>query len=134
MSNYNVYHEFLPILIFFVVTILIALALSLGGSILSKLFGSHDPSSSKRDTFECGFPETGDARNKFDVRFYLVAILFIVFDLEIAFMVPWAILVRKGEAVGHSISNTAFMAMFIFLFILLIGFLYEWRKGALEWE
>ena len=81
----------------------------------------------KLSTYECGFDPFGDARSKFDIRFYLVAILFIIFDLEIAFLFPWAITLGKIGVVG-------FVSMMVFLLILTIGFIYEWSKGALEWE
>lgn len=132
MLQYSVYHEFLPILIFLIVAIAIASAMAIGGKILSVIVGSHRPNPEKNAPFECGFAEFEDARIKFDVRFYLVAILFLVFDLEVAFMIPWGVLVRDSGASG--ISWAAFIAMMIFLFILLIGFIYEWKKGALEWE
>ena len=132
MLQYSVYHEFLPILIFLIVAIFIALAMSVGGKILSVIVGVHKPNPEKNSPFECGFAEFEDARIKFDVRFYLVAILFLVFDIEVAFMIPWGVLVRDIGA--GSISWPAFIAMMIFLFILLIGFIYEWKKGALEWE
>ncbi len=94
----------------------------------SYLIGTQNPDSEKVSAYECGFDPYEDARNTFDVRFYLVAILFIIFDLEMVFMYPWAILV-KG-----SLSTDGFLGMFIFLLILAAGFCYEWRKGALEWE
>lgn len=132
MAQYNIYHEFLPILIFLAVSILIALAMALGGKLLSVIVGVNHPNLEKNQPFECGFPEFEDTRIKFDVRFYLVAILFLIFDLEVAFMIPWGVLVRHGNVDG--ISWEAFIAMMVFLFILLIGFIYEWKKGALEWE
>lgn len=132
MLQYSVYHEFLPILIFLIVAIAIASAMAIGGKMLSIIVGVHNPNPEKNAPFECGFAEFEDARIKFDVRFYLVAILFLVFDLEVAFMIPWGVLVRDSGA--GSISWAAFIAMMIFLFILLIGFIYEWKKGALEWE
>ena len=85
------------------------------------------PDSEKQSPYECGFEAFEDARMKFDVRFYLVAILFIIFDLEIAFLCPWAVALDKLGMAG-------FLAMFVFLGILVVGFIYEWRKGALEWE
>lgn len=92
-----------------------------------RVIGPHKPSREKNSPYECGFEAFEDARMKFDVRYYLVAILFIIFDLEIAFLIPWAVTL-------DSISGAAFAAMGIFLFILVIGFIYEWKKGALEWE
>jgi NADH-quinone oxidoreductase subunit A len=85
------------------------------------------PDSEKNSAYECGFPPFGDARSKFDVRFYLVAILFIIFDLEIAFLFPWAISLGKIGVYG-------FWSMMVFLAVLTVGFIYEWRKGALEWD
>ncbi|MBK2125614.1 NADH-quinone oxidoreductase subunit A [Fangia hongkongensis] len=133
MFQHNVYHDFLPILIFLIVALAIAVAMAVGGKMLSIIVGVHKPSPEKNAPFECGFEEFEDARIKFDVRFYLVAILFLVFDLEVAFMIPWGVLVRD-TAGAAGISWAAFIAMMIFLFILLVGFIYEWKKGALEWE
>ncbi|WP_119343646.1 NADH-quinone oxidoreductase subunit A [Facilibium subflavum] len=130
---YSVYHEFLPILVFLIVAVAIAIAMAVGGKILSIIVGAKAPTPEKNAPFECGFDTFEDARIKFDVRFYLVAILFLVFDLEVAFMLPWGVLVRDTAGSG-GISWAAFIAMMIFLFILLVGFIYEWKKGALEWE
>jgi NADH-quinone oxidoreductase subunit A len=95
--------------------------------LLGKLLGPSRPDAEKNSPYECGFEAFEDSRMKFDVRYYLVAILFIIFDLEIAFLIPWAVTL-------DSLSGAAFAAMGIFLFILVIGFIYEWKKGALEWE
>lgn len=95
--------------------------------IVGFLFGPHRPDDEKLSPFECGFEAFEDARMKFDVRYYLVAILFIIFDLEIAFLFPWAVVLKEIGVFGYS-------AMMIFLGILVIGFIYEWKKGALEWE
>ena len=115
--------NYLPILIFLVIGIVLGVApMVLGG-----LLGPRKPDPEKNSAYECGFPAFDDARMPFDVRFYLVAILFIIFDLETAFLFPWAVVVRKIGWVGFS-------AMMIFLGLLVIGFIYEWRKGALEWE
>jgi NADH-quinone oxidoreductase subunit A len=94
---------------------------------LPKLLATHKPQRDKLSTYECGFEPFGDAKSKFDVRFYLVAILFIIFDLEITFLIPWAVSLRKIGLVG-------FYSMMVFLGVLTIGFLYEWKKGALEWN
>ena len=94
---------------------------------IGQLLGVYRPDSEKSSPYECGFEAFEDARMKFDVRYYLVAILFIIFDLEIAFFFPWAVVL--GE-----IGTYGFWAMMIFLGILVVGFIYEWRKGALEWE
>ena len=115
--------EYLPILIF----IFIALGLAIGMTFLSFVVGDSKPDAEKLSAYECGFEAFDDARGRFDVRFYLVAILFIIFDLEIAFLFPWAI------SLGN-IGILGFTSMMIFLFILTIGFIYEWKKGALDWE
>jgi len=119
--------NYFPILVFLVIgTVLGAVLIGLG-LVLGKLMGHDRPDSEKLSPYECGFEAFEDARMKFDVRYYLVAILFIIFDLEIAFLFPWA--VALGE-----IGMAGFWAMMIFLAVLVIGFIYEWRKGALEWE
>lgn len=115
--------EYLPILIFLGIAIGLA-AVMLGAS---WLVGRQKPDTEKNSAYECGFDAFGDARSKFEVRFYLVSILFIIFDLEVAFLFPWAV------ALG-SIGQLGFWSMMIFLLVLTIGFIYEWRKGALEWE
>jgi NADH-quinone oxidoreductase subunit A len=121
------YENYLPILVFLIIAFGLAITLATLGKMLSKFVGVNKPNASKNSPFECGFPEFEDARMKFDVRYYLVAILFLVFDLEIAFLFPWS-------AVLSSLSLVAFLSMMLFLFILLVGFIYEWKKGALEWE
>lgn len=115
--------EYFPILVFLGLSIVIAL-LAVGASYV---LGPQNPDVEKISAYECGFEAFEDARARFDVRFYLVAILFIIFDLEVAFLFPWAI------SLG-SIGIAGFWSMMIFLFILTIGFVYEWKKGALEWE
>jgi NADH-quinone oxidoreductase subunit A len=118
--------EYLPILIF------IGLAAILGGVLIvvPLVIAPSKPDPEKLSAYECGFPAFGDARMKFDVRFYLVAILFIIFDLEVAFLFPWAITITKmGDA-----GIFAFWSMMGFLGVLTVGFIYEWKKGALEWE
>lgn len=115
--------NYLPILIFLGVAIFFGIAPLLVGAIL----GPRKPNSAKNSTYECGFKPFNDARMPFDVRFYLVAILFIIFDLETAFLFPWAVSLRE-------IGSFGFYAMLIFLAILVVGFIYEWKKGALEWE
>lgn len=117
LSNY------LPILIFFG----IALALATIIVVIPMILAVRKPDAEKISAYECGFEAFGDARGKFDVRFYLVAILFIIFDLEVAFLFPWAVTLGK-------IGMFGFYSMMIFLAILTIGFIYEWKKGALEWE
>jgi NADH-quinone oxidoreductase subunit A len=119
--------SYFPILMFILVGIAFgAVPIVLGGG-LSRLLGVHRPDAEKLSPYECGFEAFEDARMKFDVRYYLVAILFILFDLEIAFLFPWAIVLQE-------IGFFGFMAMMVFLGILIIGFIYEWKKGALEWE
>ena len=107
--------------------IIIALLLSTGFIVVNFLFSPKKPDPEKLSAYECGFEPFSDSRMEFDVRFYLVAILFIIFDLEIAFFFPWAI------SLGN-IGLFGFISMMIFLFILTIGFIYEWKKGALDWE
>jgi len=115
--------QYFPILLFIIV------GLGLGVIMLSvgSLLAPNRPNPEKLSPYECGFEAFEDARMKFDVRYYLVAILFILFDLEIAFLFPWAV-------VFHEIGTFGFLAMVLFLTILVVGFIYEWKKGALEWE
>ncbi len=115
--------NYLPILVFIVFGLGVGVALLAAGFVL----GPRKPTDDKLAAYECGFEAFEDARMKFDVRYYLVAILFIIFDLEIAFLFPWAVVLEQVGGFG-------FVAMGVFLAILLIGFLYEWKKGALEWE
>ncbi len=115
--------NYLPVLIFLIVGILVGA----GPIAIGFLLGPHRPDSEKLSPYECGFEAFEDSRMKFDVRYYLVAILFIIFDLEIAFLFPWAIVLDQVGLFG-------FGAMALFLGILVIGFIYEWKKGALEWE
>lgn len=115
--------EYLPILFFIGVGLVLGLAFLL----IPTLIAEHNPDPEKVSAYECGFGAFDDARNKFDVRFYLVAILFIIFDLEVAFLFPWAV------SLG-TIGVFGFWSMMIFLGVLTIGFIYEWKKGALEWE
>jgi NADH-quinone oxidoreductase subunit A len=118
-----VLENYFPILLF----IFVGFGVGVGPMIIGALAGPHRPDSEKNSPYECGFEAFEDARMKFDVRYYLVAILFILFDLEIAFLFPWAIVL--GE-----IGLFGFFSMMIFLGILVVGFIYEWMKGALEWE
>ena len=119
--------NYFPILMFVVVGAAIGVAPMVLGGGLSRLLGVHRPDAEKLSPYECGFEAFEDARMKFDVRYYLVAILFILFDLEIAFLFPWAIVLQEIGLFG-------FVAMMVFLGILVVGFVYEWMKGALEWE
>lgn len=115
--------NYLPVLIFICVGLLVGTVMIALGFVLAP----HKPDSEKLSPYECGFEAFEDARMKFDVRYYLVAILFIIFDLEIAFLFPWAIVLKDVGLFG-------FIAMLVFLGILVVGFVYEWKKGALEWE
>ena len=115
--------HYLPILIFLVV----AAALGVVLIVLGFLLGPRRPNAEKLSSYECGFEAFEDSRMKFDVRYYLVAILFILFDLEIAFLFPWAVALKEIGPVG-------FWSMMVFLAILVVGFVYEWKKGALDWE
>ena len=115
--------DYLPIIIF----LFMALGLSCAFILLNFILSPKKPDPEKLSAYECGFEPFQDSRMEFDVRFYLVAILFIIFDLEIAFLFPWAI------SLG-SIGFLGFISMMIFLFILTVGFIYEWKKGALDWE
>ena len=115
--------EYFPILLF----ILVGLAVGVVPMALGKLIGPSRPDPEKLSPYECGFEAFEDARMKFDVRYYLVAILFILFDLEIAFLFPWAVALKE-------IGMPGFLAMMLFLGILVVGFVYEWKKGALDWE
>ena len=115
--------DYFPIMLF----LFLALGLSIGFIVLNFVFSPKNPDPEKLSAYECGFEPFNDSRMEFDVRFYLVAILFIIFDLEIAFLFPWAI------SLG-TIGLYGYISMLIFLFILTIGFIYEWKKGALDWE
>ena len=119
----NFLSEYLSIVIF----LFISLLLSIGFIFINFLAAPKNPDPEKLSAYECGFEAFSDSRIQFDVRFYLVAILFIIFDLEIAFLFPWAISLGKIGIFG-------FASMMIFLFILTVGFIYEWKKGALDWE
>ncbi|MGE4338571.1 MAG: NADH-quinone oxidoreductase subunit A [Pigmentiphaga sp.] len=115
--------SYLPVLIFIVVGILLGALLFTLGSVL----GPHNPTEAKLTPYECGFDAFEDARVKFDVRYYLIAILFILFDLEIAFLFPWAMANAQVGLLG-------FWTAMVFLAVLVVGFVYEWKKGALDWE
>jgi len=120
---YDFLKDYFTIILF----VAISLVLSFGFIILNFLFSPKNPDPEKLSAYECGFEPFGDSRMEFDVRFYLVAILFIIFDLEIAFLFPWAISLGNIGALG-------FWSMMIFLFVLTVGFIYEWKKGALDWD
>lgn len=117
LSNY------IPVLILTVIAVVFG-CFTVG---IGRILGPHHPTKAKLTAYECGFDPFGDARLKFDVRYYLVAILFIIFDLEIAFLFPWAVVLKDVNALGMG-------AMGLFLALLTVGFIYEWKKGALEWE
>ena len=119
----NFLGEYLPIAVFFA----IAIGLSAGFVLSAFVLGNQRPDDEKTAAYECGFDAFDDSRRQFDVRFYLVAILFIIFDLEIAFLFPWAVALQDVSMVG-------FWSMIAFLSVLTVGFAYEWKKGALEWE
>lgn len=118
--------SYFPILVFLGVAAGLALVMTVLPILLSKLIGRKGDVE-KLSAYECGFEAFSDARAKFDVRFYLVAILFIIFDLEVAFLFPWAVSLRELGVAG-------FWSMMVFLTVLTVGFIYEWKKGALEWE
>jgi len=115
--------QYLPVILF----ILVGAGVGVAPQVLGFLLGPNRPDQAKISPYECGFEAFEDARMKFDVRYYLVAILFILFDLEIAFLFPWAVSLREIGVAG-------FWSMMIFLGILVVGFAYEWKKGALDWE
>jgi NADH-quinone oxidoreductase subunit A len=115
--------QYLPVLLF----ILVGIGVGIVPQVLGYILGPNRPDAAKNSPYECGFEAFEDARMKFDVRSYLVAILFILFDLEIAFLFPWAVALKDIGAVG-------FWAAMVFLGILVVGFIYEWKKGALDWE
>ncbi len=115
--------QYLPVLLF----ILVGIAVGVVPLVLGYVLGPNRPDDAKNSPYECGFEAFEDARMKFDVRFYLIAILFILFDLEIAFLLPWAVALQD-------VGTTGFVAVLIFLTVLVVGFAYEWKKGALDWE
>ncbi len=115
--------EYLPILVFLAVAIGLGLVLILAAVVIAV----RNPDPEKVSAYECGFNAFDDARMKFDVRFYLVSILFIIFDLEIAFLFPWAVAFKD-------LSDVAFWSMMVFLSVLTLGFAYEWKKGAMDWQ
>ena len=121
--------QYLPVLLF----ILVGLAIGVAPQVIGYILGPNRPDPAKNSPYECGFEAFEDARMKFDVRFYLIAILFILFDLEIAFLFPWAS-IFKDIVATESIKMFGFVEMLVFVAILVIGYIYAWAKGALEWE
>ena len=119
--------EYLPILLFLMIALAMSAAFVFSPMLVSRMTGTHKPNPEKLSEYECGFPAFEDSRSQFDVRFYLIAILFIVFDLEAAFLFPWAV---SLDATGW----TGWLAMLVFLAELGLGLAYAWKKGALEWE
>ena len=120
-------NEYVPILLFVILAILMTLFIFTATRFFAFILKTNKKNAEKLTPYECGFEPFEDARLKFDVRFYLIAILFILFDLEVAFLFPFAV-------VFYKLSWVPFVAMGVFLFLLLVGFIYEWKKGALEWE
>jgi NADH-quinone oxidoreductase subunit A len=123
----SVAFQYLPILLFLGIALALSCIFVFLPQAVSRLTGSHKPGADKLSEYECGFPAFEDSRMQFDVRFYLIAILFIVFDLEAAFLYPWAVSLKE-------IGWTGWSSMMVFLFELILGFAYAWKKGALEWE
>lgn len=121
--DFSLVQQYLPVLVFLVVAVAMS-GIMIG---LSLVLAKQKPDAEKLSAYECGFDPFSDARRKFDVRFYLVSILFIIFDLEIAFLFPWAVTLGQIGVYG-------FWSMMVFLGVLTVGFIYEWRKGALDWE
>jgi NADH-quinone oxidoreductase subunit A len=119
----DVLKDYMPIGLF----LLVATFVSVAAAGLSFLLARHRPYKEKNEPYECGFPPFGEVQPRFNIRFYLVAILFIVFDLEVAFLFPWAVAL-------HDIGWAGFASMMVFLGVLTVGFIYEWKKGALEWD
>ena len=115
--------NYLPIIVF----IFLGIAFGVGLTLVGYLLGPNKPDEEKNSQFECGFPPFEDSRMHFNVRYYLVSILFILFDLEVAFFIPWAVVQSK-------LGRFGFIGMSIFLLLLVVGFIFEWKKGALEWE
>ena len=119
--------EYFPVLVFIVISVVLGVALLVTGGILGGLLGPRQADSEKNSPYECGFEAFEDTRSQFDVRYYLVAILFIIFDLEITFFIPWALVLDE-------LGAFCLLAMIVFVLELVVGFIYLWKKGALEWE
>ena len=131
MASADFLLNYLPIVVF----LGISLVLALGFLVAPAIIAPADPDPEKVSTYECGFNAFDDARMKFDVQFYIVAILFIIVDLDVAFLFPWAVTLFNPElGADRSFQIFAFWSMFVFIAVFAIGFLYEWKKGALEWR
>jgi NADH-quinone oxidoreductase subunit A len=124
----DIFDNYLPVLLVF------GLGAVFAGSfiLLSAVFGPKKPTASKLDVYECGVPVTGDARERFSVKFFLVAMIFLVFDVEVVFLFPWAVALKEWK--GTPVAVWAFGAMLVFLLMLVIGLVYEWKRGAMDWE
>ncbi|MDK2124799.1 NADH-quinone oxidoreductase subunit A [Chitinimonas sp. DQS-5] len=129
MVDSHLAQGYMPVLLFMLIGVIIGVLPMCLGWLVGWLLGTNRPDPEKLSPYECGFEAFEDARMQFDVRYYLVAILFILFDLEVAFLLPWAAVLKSGE-----IGFVGFLSMMFFLAILIVGFAYEWAKGALEWE
>ena len=125
--------QYLPVLLFILVGVGVGIAPMVLGRVFSSAIGFHRPDAAKNSPYECGFEAFEDARMKFDVRYYLLAILFILFDLEVAFLLPWASILKEIAATP-SLRAFGFFEMLIFLGVLIVGYVYVWKKGALDWE
>lgn len=122
-------NNYFPVLLFIVV----GLAVGIAPMVLGRLLAPYKPDPEKLSPYECGFEPFEEARMRFDVRYYLIAILFILFDLEVAFLLPWASIVRELAGI-EAVRMFGFVEMFVFLGILVVGYVYVWKKGALDWE
>jgi NADH-quinone oxidoreductase subunit A len=120
--------NYLPVLMILLLGVVFAASFIL----LSYLFGPKNPKANKLDVYECGAPVVGDARERFSVKFFLIAMIFLVFDVEVVFLFPWAILLKEFKESGHGVFF--FVPMLIFLIVLGVGLVYEWRSGTLDWE
>ena len=125
----NVISGYLPVLIYVAVVVVVGAGMVIASRVLGHLAGRRYPTTEKNSTYECGMIPFKDARQRFDIRFYLVAMLFILFDIEVVFMYPWAVLYNKFNPVIFG-----FVEMLVFIVILLLGYAYIWRKGALDWR
>lgn len=122
--------NYFPVLLF----ILVGIAVGVVPQVLGRVLAPHKPDAEKLSPYECGFEAFEDARMKFDVRYYLIAIAFIIFDLEVAYMFPWAAIFKEFVEADQAVKLFGFIEMFIFMGILVVGFVWAWAKGALDWE